>query len=97
MQISFTFSSSGYSLLSLSFVKLAMLLSLTRVILFFFVGISFLVEYSVVGKGIVAPLGGEAYNLLGQLTLICAAACLVLFMRPTAFFAEYFLSCGLIF
>ncbi|KAJ0092954.1 hypothetical protein Patl1_25674 [Pistacia atlantica] len=31
---------------------------------FLFVGISFLVEYSVVGKGIVG-LGGEAYNLLG--------------------------------
>ncbi|XP_031276707.1 uncharacterized protein LOC116135141 [Pistacia vera] len=63
---------------------------------FLFVGISFLVEYSVVGKGIVG-LGGEAYNLLGELTLICAGACFVLSIRPTAFFAEFFLSCGLIF
>ncbi|XP_044498264.1 uncharacterized protein LOC123220243 [Mangifera indica] len=64
---------------------------------FLFLGISFLVEYSVVGKGIGGPLGGEAYNLLGELTLICAGACLVLSIKPTAFFAEFFLSCGLIF
>lgn len=58
--------------------------------------VSFLVEYSLTGKGIVG-IGGVVYELLGHLTLICATACLVLSIRPTAFFAEFFLSCGLIF
>lgn len=37
------------------------------------------------------------YELLGKLTLVCASACLVLSIKPSAFFAEFFLSCGLLF
>lgn len=59
-------------------------------------GFSFLIEYTVIGKGVVG-LGGVVYDLLCDLTLVCAFACLVLAIRPTAFFAEFFLSCGLIF
>ncbi|KAJ7979809.1 putative Family of Uncharacterized protein function [Quillaja saponaria] len=63
---------------------------------YIFAGISFLIEFSVIGKGITG-LGGVVYELLGGLTLVCAGSCLYLSIRPTAFFADYFLSSGLIF
>lgn len=62
---------------------------------FLFAGISFLVEYSVIGKGITG-VSGSVYDLLGALTLICAGSCLFLSVRPSAFFAEFFLSSGLV-
>lgn len=37
------------------------------------------------------------YELLGQLTLICAGSCLILSVKPNSFFAEFLLSCGLVF
>ncbi|XP_054805430.1 uncharacterized protein LOC129308375 [Prosopis cineraria] len=73
----------GASLISESFV-------------FIFGSISFLVEYSVIGKGI-AGLGGVVYGFLGALTLVCVGACLYLSIKPTAFFADFLLSSGLIF
>ncbi|KAL5542340.1 hypothetical protein UlMin_010050 [Ulmus minor] len=63
---------------------------------FVFAGISFLAEFSVIGKGITG-LSGSVYDLLGALTLICAGCCLYLSVRPWAFFAEFLLSSGLIF
>ncbi|KAK6265596.1 hypothetical protein QUC31_016433 [Theobroma cacao] len=57
---------------------------------------TFLVEYSVIGVGITG-LGSVVYELLAQLTLVCAGSCLVLSVKPTAFFAEFLLSTGLVF
>ncbi|XP_022760338.1 uncharacterized protein LOC111306746 isoform X2 [Durio zibethinus] len=42
-------------------------------------------------------LGTVVYELLAQLTLLCAGSCLVLSVKPTAFFAEFLLSIGLVF
>ncbi|GLT42113.1 hypothetical protein SLA2020_161330 [Shorea laevis] len=63
---------------------------------FAFAGIVFLVEYIVTGEGITG-VGGVVYQLLGQLTLVCAGSCLLLSVRPNSFFAEFLLSCGLVF
>ncbi|XP_068328141.1 uncharacterized protein [Pyrus communis] len=63
---------------------------------FVFAAVSFFVEYSVIGKGI-SGLGGAVYDMLAALTLICAFSCLYLSIRPCSFFAEFFLSSGLIF
>ncbi|OMO95369.1 hypothetical protein COLO4_15948 [Corchorus olitorius] len=63
---------------------------------FIYAAIAFLVEYSVIGVGITG-LGTAVYGLLAQLTLVCAASCLVLSVKPTAFFAEFVLSIALVF
>ncbi|GLT69421.1 hypothetical protein SLA2020_415740 [Shorea laevis] len=63
---------------------------------FLVAGISFLVEYSVIGKGITG-VSGAVYDLLGALTLLCAGCCLYLSFKPSAFFAEFLLSSGLVF
>ncbi|XAR48936.1 hypothetical protein NMG60_11031929 [Bertholletia excelsa] len=63
---------------------------------FIFAGISFLIDYMSMGQG-VTGLGSVAYQLLGGLTLLCAGSCLYLAFRPVAFFAEFFLSSGLMF
>lgn len=63
---------------------------------FLFGGVVFLVEYSVMGKG-VSGLAGVVYGLLGGLTLVCAGACIYLAFKPSAFFAEFLLSSGLVF
>ncbi|XP_043693231.1 uncharacterized protein LOC122643701 [Telopea speciosissima] len=65
-------------------------------LVYVFAGIAFLIEYSLMGKGITG-LAGRVYELLGALTLLCAAACFYLSFRPTAFFAEVGLSSGIIF
>ena len=64
--------------------------------IFIYAAIAFLVEYSVIGVGITG-LGTVVYELLAQLTLLCAGSCLVLSVKPTAFFAEFLLSTGLVF
>ena len=63
---------------------------------FVFAGISFLIEYSVIGKGITG-VSASFYDLLGALTLLCAASCFYLSVKPCAFFAEFLLSSGLVF
>lgn len=63
---------------------------------FIIAGIAFLVEYSVIGKG-VGGLGAPVYELSGKLSLVCAGSCVYLGLRPSAFFAEYLLSSGLVF
>lgn len=63
---------------------------------FLFAGISFLVEYSVIGKGIMG-VSSAVYDLLGALTLLCAGCCFYLSVKPSAFFAEFLLSSGLVF
>lgn len=47
------------------------------------------------GKGI-SGLGGVVYGYLSGLTLVCAASLFYLSVKPNAFFAEFFLSCGLV-
>lgn len=47
------------------------------------------------GKGI-AGLGELEYNFVGGLTLLCAAACFFLSLRPSAYFADFLLSSGLV-
>ncbi|KAK4767047.1 hypothetical protein SAY86_014798 [Trapa natans] len=65
---------------------------------FVLLGIAFLVESSFTGRGI-SDIGvtGAVYGLLGKLTLLCALSCIYLGLNPTAFWAEFVLSCGLIF
>lgn len=63
--------------------------------MFIFGGIAFGIEYFMNGKGIIG-LGGFAYELLGGLALVCAACCLYLSIRPSAFFAEFLFSSGLV-
>ena len=65
-------------------------------LVFVFSAILFVAEYSVIGKGI-NGLGEILYEWLGGLTLVCAACCLYLSIRPTAFFAEFLLSSGIVF
>ncbi|XVF66415.1 hypothetical protein PTKIN_Ptkin10aG0033600 [Pterospermum kingtungense] len=64
--------------------------------IFVYAAIAFLVEYSFIGVGITG-LGAVVYELLAQLTLLCAGCCLVLSVKPTAFYAEFMLSSGLVF
>ncbi|KAE8703039.1 eukaryotic translation initiation factor 4E isoform family protein [Hibiscus syriacus] len=63
---------------------------------FAYAGMAFLVEYSFSGVG-VTGLGTVVYELLAHLSLLCAGCCLVLSVKRTAFFAEFFLSFGLVF
>ncbi|MBA0733431.1 hypothetical protein Gogos_017452 [Gossypium gossypioides] len=64
--------------------------------IFVYACIAFLVEYYFIGVGITG-LGTIVYNLLAQLTLLCAGCCLVLSVKRTAFFAEFLLCFGLVF
>ncbi|KAH1190188.1 hypothetical protein HKD37_20G056455 [Glycine soja] len=50
-----------------------------------------------VGGTSVSSLVGSVYGFLGGLTLVCAGACIYLAVKPLAFFAEFLLSCGLVF
>ncbi|XP_019460106.1 PREDICTED: uncharacterized protein LOC109359868 [Lupinus angustifolius] len=59
-------------------------------------GVVFLVEYYVMSEG-VSGLAGVVYGLFGGLTLVCAASCFYLSVKPNAFFADFSLSCGLVF
>ncbi|XP_062108933.1 uncharacterized protein LOC133819650 [Humulus lupulus] len=63
---------------------------------FVFAGLTFLAEYFVMGKGITG-FSSTAYDLLGTLTLVSAGCSFYLSVRPSAFFAEFLLSSGLIF
>lgn len=63
--------------------------------MFVFAGVAFLIEYLMNGKGIVG-LGELEYGLLGGLTLVCSAACFFLSLRPSAYFADFLLSSGLV-
>ncbi|XP_058094786.1 uncharacterized protein LOC131240525 [Magnolia sinica] len=65
-------------------------------LLFLFAGISFLIEYSITDQGYTG-LAGRTYELLGALTLVSAASCIVLSIKPTAFFADVVLSMSLVF
>lgn len=58
-------------------------------------GVAFAIEYFLNGRGILG-LGGVAYELLGGLALVCATCCLYLSISPSAFFAEFLLSSGLV-
>lgn len=62
---------------------------------FLFAGIAFLIEFNMTGRGIVG-LGGWLYEILGGLAVLCAACCVYLSVRPSAYFAEFLLSCGLV-
>ncbi|ERN18953.1 hypothetical protein AMTR_s00067p00202560 [Amborella trichopoda] len=64
--------------------------------MFFFSGMVFLMEYMIqVDRD--SGLSGHTYDLLGNLSLVCSASCLILSLQPIAFFAEVALSCGLVF
>lgn len=62
---------------------------------FLFAGIAFLIEFNMTGRGIVG-LGGWLYEILGGLAVLCAACCVYLSVRPSAFFAEFLLSSGIV-
>ncbi|KAL0380517.1 UNVERIFIED_CONTAM: hypothetical protein Sangu_0116000 [Sesamum angustifolium] len=63
--------------------------------IFIFAGIAFATESYMCGRGVVG-LGGAVYGILGGLAAFCAACCLYLSVRPSAFFAEFLLSSGLL-
>ncbi|KAL7594381.1 uncharacterized protein LOC111908097 isoform X1 [Lactuca sativa] len=63
--------------------------------IFVFAGVAFLIEYLMNGKGIVG-LGELEYSFLGGLTLVCSAACFFLSLKPSAYFADFLLSSGLV-
>ncbi|KAK7279197.1 hypothetical protein RJT34_24243 [Clitoria ternatea] len=71
-------------------------LLLNESFVFLFGGVVFLLEYSVIGKG-VSGIAGAVYGLLSGLTLMCAFSCIYLSVMPCAFFAEFFLSSGMVF
>ncbi|KAG8369872.1 hypothetical protein BUALT_Bualt14G0058700 [Buddleja alternifolia] len=62
---------------------------------FIFAGIAFIIEFYMNGKGVVG-LGGVVYGLLGGLAVLCAACCVYLSVKPSAFFADFLLSSGLV-
>ncbi|KAI4342682.1 hypothetical protein MLD38_027275 [Melastoma candidum] len=62
--------------------------------LFIFAGVCFSVEYWMIGRGM-DGLAGEFYGILGWVSLVCCGCCLVLGVKPSAFFAEHGLCCGL--
>ncbi|KAI5649679.1 hypothetical protein M9H77_35684 [Catharanthus roseus] len=57
--------------------------------------VAFLFEYKMNGNGILG-LGSVGYEILDGLALVCAACCLYLSIWPSAFFAEFLLSSGII-
>ncbi|KAL6522778.1 hypothetical protein OROHE_016625 [Orobanche hederae] len=71
------------------------LYSVPESFVFIFAGIAFMVESYMCGRGIIG-LSGWAYGILGSLAVFCAACCLYLSIRPSAFFAEYLLSSGIV-
>ncbi|PON33818.1 hypothetical protein PanWU01x14_349630 [Parasponia andersonii] len=65
-------------------------------LVFVFAGLTFLAEYFMIGKGFTG-LSSTVYGLLGALNLVCTGCALYLSVRPSAFFAEFLLSSGLVF
>ncbi|KAK9082850.1 hypothetical protein Scep_029321 [Stephania cephalantha] len=68
--------------------------------LFLFAGTIFLIEYWMMGKGLIVESlvpSSRVYDLLAQLALVCSVSCLFLSIKPTAFVAEMGLSLGLVF
>ncbi|KAL8161967.1 hypothetical protein V2J09_013456 [Rumex salicifolius] len=63
---------------------------------FFLAGVFFFVDYFLTGEGFMG-VSKNVYDYLGQLTFICGCSCLYLSINPNAFFADFFLSIGLIF
>ncbi|KAL1535691.1 hypothetical protein AAHA92_28445 [Salvia divinorum] len=85
-----------WAILILIFVKESLdLFSIPDNLVFAFAAIAFLIEFYMTGSGVVG-VGGWLYRLLGYLTVLCAACCVHLSVRPGAFFAEFLLSCGLV-
>lgn len=64
-------------------------------LVFVLAAIAFLIEFYMTGRGLVG-LGGWIYQILGYLTVLCAASCVYLSIRPTAFLAEFLFSSGLV-
>lgn len=62
--------------------------------LYVYAGISFLIECTMTGEGVIG-YGEAMYDWLGGLDVVCAACCLFLSVRPSAFFAEFLLSLGM--
>ncbi|XP_027120873.1 uncharacterized protein [Coffea arabica] len=100
----YRFSFLAQSLLIFIFWALLVLISLKESLdlyvipesfVFILCGIAFVIEYYMNGQGILG-LGGVAYELLGGLALVCAACCLYLSISPSAFFADFLLSSGLV-
>ncbi|KAI3469815.1 hypothetical protein Pfo_026478 [Paulownia fortunei] len=71
------------------------LYSVPESFVFIFAGVAFLIEFYMSGRGVVG-LGGSVYGTLGGLAVFCAACCVYLSVRPSAFFAEFLLSSGLV-
>ncbi|GFQ08633.1 hypothetical protein PHJA_003007300 [Phtheirospermum japonicum] len=71
------------------------LFSLPENFAFVFAGIAFMVEFHMCGRGVVG-LGGWVYGILGGLDIFCAMCCVYLSIKPSAFFAEFLLSSGLV-
>ncbi|CAN1279131.1 hypothetical protein LINPERPRIM_LOCUS16896 [Linum perenne] len=66
-------------------------------ILFALSGVVFLLESSIIGSGVSGLVSSVIYGWSADLTIVCGFCCLYLAIKPSAFFAEFCLSCGLIF
>ncbi|KAL1806402.1 hypothetical protein DCAR_0832203 [Daucus carota subsp. sativus] len=63
--------------------------------LYVYAGVAFLIECMMTGEAVVG-YGEAMYGWLGGLGFVCAACCLFLSIRPSAFFAEFLLCFGMI-
>lgn len=62
--------------------------------LYLYAGVSFLIECTMHGEGVIG-FGEAMYDWLGGLSIVCAACCLFLSIKSSAFFAEFLLSFGM--
>lgn len=62
--------------------------------LYLYAGVSFLIECTMTGEGIIG-YAEAMYDWLGGLDVVCAACCFFLSYRSSAFFAEFLLSFGM--
>ncbi|GER52237.1 hypothetical protein STAS_29670 [Striga asiatica] len=71
------------------------LFSIPENVVFIFAGIAFIIESYLSDRGIIG-LGGWIYGILDGLAVFCSACCVYLSIRPSAFFAEFLLSSGIV-
>lgn len=64
-------------------------------LVFIFAAIAFLIEFYMSGRGVIG-LGGWVHRILGGIAFFCSACCVYLSIKPSAFFAEFLLSSGLV-
>ncbi|CAN0854048.1 hypothetical protein LINGRAHAP2_LOCUS5807, partial [Linum grandiflorum] len=72
-------------------------LLINKSILFAIYGVVFLLQSSIIRRGVSGLVSSVVYGWSADLTIVCGFYCLYLAIRPSTFFAEFCLSSGLIF